>query len=84
MCCELERLKPVPAPCPSLSPVLTRNSRPGNHTMNHLTIGTKDSFAILLELAANNDVEGFKRLIEFDPTSVDEIGLWYGRRKGPK
>lgn len=83
MCCELERLKP--APSPSLSPILTRSSQvPRNHDtmMNHLTIGTDDSFASLLELAANNDVEGFKRLIECDPSSVDEAGLWYGRRKG--
>lgn len=52
--------------------------------MNHLTVGTDDSFASLLELAANNDVEGFKRLIECDPSTVDEVGLWYGRRKGSK
>ncbi|KAK7293650.1 hypothetical protein RJT34_16522 [Clitoria ternatea] len=32
----------------------------------------RDSFASLLELAANNDVEGFKQLIEYDPSSVDE------------
>lgn len=82
MCCELEGLKP--APSPSLSPILTRTSQLSNHTMNHLTVGTEDSFASLLELAANNDVEGFKRLIEYDPSSVDEVGLWYGRRKGSK
>lgn len=52
--------------------------------MNNLTIDTEDSFASLLELAANNDVEGFKRLIECDPSSVDAVGLWYGRRKGSK
>ncbi|XP_057719027.1 zinc finger CCCH domain-containing protein 30 [Arachis stenosperma] len=52
--------------------------------MNHLTVETEDSFAGLLELAANNDVDGFKRMIECDPSSVDEVGLWYGRRKGSK
>lgn len=52
--------------------------------MNHLTVETEDTFASLLELAANNDIEGFKRLIERDPSSIDEIGLWYGRRKGLK
>lgn len=36
----------------------------------------------LLEIAANNDVEGFKKLIDHDPTAVDEVGLWYGREKG--
>ncbi|KAL9361491.1 hypothetical protein Peur_044276 [Populus x canadensis] len=52
--------------------------------MNHLTVETEDAFASLLELAANNDVEGFKRSIERDPSCVDQIGLWYGRQKGSK
>ncbi|KAK7345066.1 hypothetical protein VNO77_15461 [Canavalia gladiata] len=52
--------------------------------MNHLTVETEDSFASLLELAANNDVEGFKRMIERDPSCVDEVGLWYCRRKGSR
>ncbi|XP_065855810.1 zinc finger CCCH domain-containing protein 30 [Euphorbia lathyris] len=52
--------------------------------MNHLTIQTEDTFASLLELAANNDVQAFKRSIEGDPSCVDEIGLWYGRKKGSK
>ncbi|KAF7804093.1 zinc finger CCCH domain-containing protein 30 [Senna tora] len=50
--------------------------------MNHLTVETEDSFASLLELAANNDVELFKKSIERDPSCVDEVGLWYCRRKG--
>ncbi|TYH28200.1 hypothetical protein ES288_A02G126000v1 [Gossypium darwinii] len=52
--------------------------------MNRLTLETEDIFAILLELAANNDVEGLKRTIEHDPSVVYEVGLWYGRRKGSK
>ncbi|XP_057506699.1 zinc finger CCCH domain-containing protein 30-like [Actinidia eriantha] len=52
--------------------------------MNNLTLETDDTFASLLELAANNDVEGFKRFIERDLAGFDEIGLWYGRKKGPK
>jgi hypothetical protein len=52
--------------------------------MNHLTVETEDTFASLLELAANNDVEGFKQSIERDLSCVDEIGLWYGRKKGSK
>ncbi|KAF7819011.1 Zinc finger CCCH domain-containing protein 30 [Senna tora] len=52
--------------------------------MNHLNIETEDSFASLLELAANNDIVGFQRLIECDPSCVDEVGLWYGRGKGSK
>ncbi|XP_027365637.1 zinc finger CCCH domain-containing protein 30-like [Abrus precatorius] len=52
--------------------------------MNRLTIETEDSFASLLELAANNNVEGFKRMIERDPSCVDEVGLWYSHRKGSR
>ncbi|XP_068636458.1 zinc finger CCCH domain-containing protein 30-like [Aristolochia californica] len=50
--------------------------------MNHLTVETEDSFSGLLELAANNDLDSFKRSIDRDPTSIDEIDLWYGRKKG--
>lgn len=52
--------------------------------MNHLTVETEDTFVSLLELSANNDIEGFKQFSERDPSSVDEIGLWYGRQKGSK
>ncbi|KAK6928738.1 Ankyrin repeat [Dillenia turbinata] len=48
----------------------------------NLTVETEDSFSTLLELAANNDVDGFKRAIERDASAIDEVGLWYGRKKG--
>ncbi|KAK9154903.1 hypothetical protein Sjap_002383 [Stephania japonica] len=59
-------------------------SRTTNRDMNHLTIETEDTFSSLLELAANNDVDGFKRSIERDPSGIDEVGLWYGRQKGSR
>ncbi|XP_059668439.1 zinc finger CCCH domain-containing protein 30-like [Cornus florida] len=52
--------------------------------MNHLSIEAEDAFVSLLELAANNDIEGFKRLVECDPSGIHEIGLWYGRQKCSK
>ncbi|KAM7472509.1 hypothetical protein LguiA_010692 [Lonicera macranthoides] len=52
--------------------------------MSQLRIETEDSFSSLLELAADNDLEGFKRSIEHDPSSIDEVGLWYVRKKGSK
>ncbi|GAB2266996.1 hypothetical protein Dimus_001982 [Dionaea muscipula] len=52
--------------------------------MNNLTVETRDAFSSLHEKAANNDVEGFKRLVECDPSAIDEIGLWYGRMNGSK
>ncbi|KAJ6793345.1 uncharacterized protein M6B38_235825 [Iris pallida] len=41
-----------------------------------------NNLALLLELAANDDVERFKLSIENDPSAVDEPGPWYCRRKG--
>lgn len=50
-------------------------------SVNLSTTKTEDCFANLLELAADNDVEGFERFVECEPSSIDEVGLWYGRRK---
>ncbi|KAJ6791814.1 zinc finger CCCH domain-containing protein 24-like [Iris pallida] len=56
---------------------------PPSSTMNtHPAVETEDSFSNLLELAANNDLDGFKRSADRDPSAVDEVGLWYGRKKG--
>ncbi|MFS7986972.1 putative nucleotide-binding alpha-beta plait domain superfamily, RNA-binding domain superfamily [Helianthus anomalus] len=38
--------------------------------MSPLTVETQDSFSSLLEYAANNDVEGFKRSIEKEPSLI--------------
>ncbi|KAE8702542.1 Zinc finger CCCH domain-containing protein 30 [Hibiscus syriacus] len=82
MCCEWERLNPKANLITSNTSF--ENSRHSSVDMNHPTVVTEDTFASLLELAANNDVEGFKQLIRLDPTGVDEVGLWYGRQKGSK
>lgn len=82
MCCGPERLNPTSSP--RASHISFDESRHTNVDMNHLTVETDDAFASLLELAANNDVEGFKRSIVCDPSGVDEVGLWYGRQKGSK
>lgn len=50
--------------------------------MNNLTVETEDTFASLLELAANNDVEGVKHIIENGFSGSNEVGFWYGRHKG--
>lgn len=54
--------------------------------MDHLTNANQDNiFASLLELAADNDFEAFKQLIEQDAfVAVHKIGPWYSRRKGSK
>lgn len=49
-----------------------------------LSVETVDSFSSLLEFAANNDVEAFRRSIELDLSGVDDAGLWYVRKKGSK
>lgn len=83
MCCGLEKLKQSLSETPP-SPFPVEENRPTNMEMNHLSVETEDTFASLLELAANNDIEGFKQLIERDPSGIDEVGLWYGRQKGSK
>ncbi|PPS04312.1 hypothetical protein GOBAR_AA16351 [Gossypium barbadense] len=82
MCCGSERLNSKLTPRTSNSSF--EDNRVPRVDMNHLTVVTEDTFASLLELAANNDVEGFKRSMEHDPSGVDEVGLWYGRQKGSK
>ncbi|KAK2970615.1 hypothetical protein RJ640_013490 [Escallonia rubra] len=57
---------------------------PNTQDMNQLTVETEDSFSSLLELAANNDFEGFNRSIARDASAIDEIGVWYVRKKGSK
>ncbi|KAI3445027.1 hypothetical protein Pfo_001692 [Paulownia fortunei] len=52
--------------------------------LNKLSVETDDSFSSLLEYAANNDIEAFKRSIELYLSAVDEAGLWYVRKKGSK
>ncbi|KAJ0922452.1 putative ankyrin repeat-containing domain superfamily [Helianthus annuus] len=52
--------------------------------ISSLTVETASSFSSLFEYAANNDFEGFKRSIENDPSAIDEVGLWYVRKKGSK
>ncbi|XP_068307881.1 zinc finger CCCH domain-containing protein 30-like [Pyrus communis] len=82
MCNGSERIKPNSSPAASL--ISVDESRLSNTAMNHLTVETEDAFASLLELAANNDIQSFKRSIEHDPSGIDEIGLWYCRQKGSK
>lgn len=52
--------------------------------MKNLTVHTEDSFSSLLELASNNDIEGFKLLLDRDASSINEVGLWYCRQIGSK
>ncbi|KAB2631342.1 zinc finger CCCH domain-containing protein 30-like [Pyrus ussuriensis x Pyrus communis] len=82
MCNGSDKIKPNSSPAASL--ISVDESRLSNTAMNHLTVETEDAFASLLELAANNDIESFKRSIEQDPSAIDEIGLWYCRQKGSK
>ncbi|KAM1168439.1 hypothetical protein PS1_030453 [Malus domestica] len=46
-------------------------------------VEAEHSFSSLLELAADNDVKGFKQSIS-DPAVVNEIGLWYGRHSASR
>ncbi|GFY90466.1 CCCH-type zinc finger protein with ARM repeat domain-containing protein [Actinidia rufa] len=68
----------------SSSSAANEEHKPSTKTMSQLTVDTNDSFSSLLDLAANNDFEGFKQLMEHDVSAIDEVGLWYGRKKGSK
>ena len=57
---------------------------PNPKDMNHLTVDCEDSFYSLLELASDNDAEGFKSMMESDLFSLNKSGLWYVRQKGSK
>lgn len=46
--------------------------------------GADIHFSILLELAASNDLIGFKQAVEEDGSAIDEISFWYGRQNGSK
>ncbi|GAA0146801.1 hypothetical protein LIER_36385 [Lithospermum erythrorhizon] len=50
--------------------------------MNNVNIETEDTFASLLDFAANNDVEGCRISINVSPSSIHEAGLWYERQQG--
>ncbi|KAJ8528542.1 hypothetical protein K7X08_022234 [Anisodus acutangulus] len=52
--------------------------------MNHLSVELEDTFASLLEIAADNDIEACKRWIEHDESSIHDVGLWYGHQKGSR
>ena len=58
--------------------------KPSTKPMSQLTVDTNNSFSSLLDLAANNDFEGFKQLMEHDVSAIDGVGLWYSRKKGSK
>ncbi|KAF9598104.1 hypothetical protein IFM89_024449 [Coptis chinensis] len=82
MCVGPEKSETTTSSSPSSS--CSEEVKPVTKNMNHLTVETEDSFSSLLELAANNDVDAFKRSVERDISAIDEIGLWYGRQKGSK
>ncbi|GAV66606.1 Ank_2 domain-containing protein [Cephalotus follicularis] len=46
--------------------------------------GVFPNFSVLLELAASDDLIGFKSAVENEGRDIDEPSLWYGRRMGSK
>ncbi|XP_010554845.1 PREDICTED: zinc finger CCCH domain-containing protein 30-like [Tarenaya hassleriana] len=84
MCCGSDRLNLILSSRSSTLDFIGDNVLAPYTDMNHLTVETEDTFASLLELAANNDVEGFRLSLVRDPSCVDEVGLWYGRQKGSR
>lgn len=63
----------------ALSPPASLQSKSSlDKTMSNLskTVESKHSFSLLLELAADNDSEGFKRSI-CNASDIHEVGVWY-------
>jgi len=51
--------------------------------METLAVNIKDSFPSSLVLASRNDSEGFKILLNKQgASSINEVGIWYGRQNG--
>eukprot|EP00250_Pteridium_aquilinum_P000415 c10457_g1_i1 orf=605-2941(+) len=42
------------------------------------------STSCLLELAANNDLDGFRKCVEEGSSKIDAVGLWYARQNGSR
>ncbi|ONK76231.1 uncharacterized protein A4U43_C03F25380 [Asparagus officinalis] len=82
MCGGPERIKPSSSSSTSSSDNYLQKTMDSNGNNHNVTVETDDSFGSLLELAANNDLDGFQKLLDRDPSAIDEIGLWYGRKKG--
>ncbi|KAL8098374.1 zinc finger CCCH domain-containing protein 30-like [Apium graveolens] len=62
----------------------TKESKSNKQDMGPISVDAEDSFSSLLEFAANNDCEAFKALVEENSLAIDEVGLWYVRKKGSK
>ncbi|KAJ0982325.1 hypothetical protein J5N97_010580 [Dioscorea zingiberensis] len=77
-----ERIRPISEEEEEAAMKPAAGNMSGELTVDTSAAAVEDSFSSLLELAANNDLEGFKKAIEQEPAVVDEIGLWYGRKKG--
>ncbi|THU59250.1 hypothetical protein C4D60_Mb07t00160 [Musa balbisiana] len=83
MCGGPERIKSSSSSVSSLAPTSQgdQQQRSPAAGMNVLTVDI-DNSSSLLELAANDDVDALKVALDRDPSAIDEVGLWYGRRKG--
>ncbi|GAA0161216.1 hypothetical protein LIER_17580 [Lithospermum erythrorhizon] len=52
--------------------------------MSKLTVETVDSFTSALDLAADGDLAGLRRLYELDSSAIVEVGFWLVRKKFAK
>ncbi|KAK2967830.1 hypothetical protein RJ640_027724 [Escallonia rubra] len=62
------------------------NPKFASNNMNDSTgaVKTEISFSSLLELAADNDVEGFKQSMSCISSAINELGLWYSHQRTSK
>lgn len=77
MCEGSKQLNPE-TPTPSSGPEI--ETLPKDMNDSNGTAQMENKFSTLLELAANNDIEGFKKSI-CNASAIDETGIWYGRQR---
>ncbi|XP_021736001.1 zinc finger CCCH domain-containing protein 30-like [Chenopodium quinoa] len=51
---------------------------------NHVFAESENCFSNILELAANDDVQGFNKILEHDASVICQADLWYGRQMGSR
>ncbi|KAL2940413.1 Zinc finger CCCH domain-containing protein 30 [Bienertia sinuspersici] len=60
------------------------NSNTTMKAPTNVAVEPENCVSNMLELAANDDVEGFKKILEQDASATSETGMWYGRQKGTR
>lgn len=84
MCSGPERSKSSSSSSVSSASILATEDQTIKKDMTELAVDSNSSFSVLLELAADDDYEGFKSLLEQDASVLHKVDPWYTRKNGSK